>query len=45
MIVKAFPFSIDFSTFGLNYPFEMNHSPKKYLIAYQMGLNVPLAFY
>jgi len=45
VIVKAFPFSIDFSTLGLNYPFEMNHSPKKDLIAYQMGLNVPLAFY
>jgi hypothetical protein len=45
VIVKALPFSIDFSTPGLRFPSEVNHSLKKDIESLSNGMNVPLAFY
>jgi hypothetical protein len=44
MIIKALPLSIDFSTLGLNFPFDINYSFKEDLESLSNGLKCSLGF-
>jgi len=44
MIVKVLPLSIDFLPLGLNFPFEVNHSPKEDLKSLSNGLKCSPSF-
>ncbi len=44
VIVKALPLSIDFSTTSLNFPSEVNHSPKEDLNNLSNGLECSVGF-